>query len=505
MLCEGLKSNDHDILYKNYILTLPGIHAFSFCLIAASLSEADKRLNITTKNHEHLEKLLEKKEQKSRKPNETSFRCRFICTVCGKVFNELRGLLKHQPIHKGEQFECKKCEMYFSEFDQFVDHKQMDCQSQLKFNVENELTSETNKQSEKLTAEKRVQKSTEPEEDIMPRFMCTICRSIFGDMGALVTHQQIHEGVHLSKCRECGGYYSQTDQLANHEQINCRCRKPPGCKAGKLQTPEQSETGAVLVDKNKSQVQFMCRFLCTICRSVFKDPGALVAHQQLHIGNKLFECKRCQHFFSRKDQLTIHEQLHHEKPCKCAICGLAFAAKQDLESHIQIHTTAIPCGDEKPCDENCGLVKHPWNYTVKKTYSCKICDKFFTRRHVLRLHERIHTGEKPFQCEFCGLTFHVKSGLRSHNVMHAGETKFECKTCGKTFLRKQSFISHITLHKGEKPFKCDTCGMAFPLKAYLNNHLQLHVNKKVFKCEYCNRTIRLKDGHRTHKCAKSCA
>ncbi|KAL9557376.1 hypothetical protein MBANPS3_001400 [Mucor bainieri] len=57
---------------------------------------------------------------------------------------------------------------------------------------------------------------------------------------------------------------------------------------------------------------------------------------------------------------------------------------------------------------------------VNKRYSCRICNKRFTRPSSLTTHIYSHTGEKPFKCPVagCGRNFSVVSNLRRHAKIH---------------------------------------------------------------------------------------
>ncbi|KAI8647927.1 hypothetical protein BD408DRAFT_334222 [Parasitella parasitica] len=59
---------------------------------------------------------------------------------------------------------------------------------------------------------------------------------------------------------------------------------------------------------------------------------------------------------------------------------------------------------------------------VTKRYSCRICNKRFTRPSSLTTHTYSHTGEKPFKCSVdgCGRKFSVVSNLRRHSKIHSG-------------------------------------------------------------------------------------
>ncbi|XP_069812513.1 gastrula zinc finger protein XlCGF71.1-like [Dendropsophus ebraccatus] len=58
---------------------------------------------------------------------------------------------------------------------------------------------------------------------------------------------------------------------------------------------------------------------------------------------------------------------------------------------------------------------------AKKHFSCSECEKCFTEKAKLFVHERTHTGEKPFSCSECGKCFTQKPNLITHKKIHLRE------------------------------------------------------------------------------------
>ena len=70
-----------------------------------------------------------------------------------------------------------------------------------------------------------------------------------------------------------------------------------------------------------------------------------------------------------------------------------------------------PIKDEKettPVGENIG----------GKTHACSYCGKKSYKKENLKSHIRIHTGEKPFACPICAKTFRQSSQLMNHEKTH---------------------------------------------------------------------------------------
>lgn len=129
--------------------------------------------------------------------------------------------------------------------------------------------------------------------------------------------------------------------------------------------------------------------------------------------------------------------------------GKSFSQKQKLLRHIHIHTNHKPC-------------------------RCTICGAAFAVELMLKQHHRIHLGEKPYECPTCGKRFSTSSSLSIHNRVHTGEKPLVCKwpNCGKRFSESSNLTKHMKLHT--KLFKCEVCGEHFDKKPALTKHQRVH-------------------------------
>ena len=98
---------------------------------------------------------------------------------------------------------------------------------------------------------------------------------------------------------------------------------------------------------------------------------------------------------------TIKEQTRFE----CEVCKMVVPHRKLLTDHLKTH---LPNAED--------LKKH----------ICDICNKRYTHRHSLLLHQRSHTGERPYGCDHCTSSFKSPRALKLHNEnKHKGVTFVE--------------------------------------------------------------------------------
>ncbi|XP_077012667.1 zinc finger protein 334 [Tamandua tetradactyla] len=259
-------------------------------------------------------------------------------------------------------------------------------------------------------------------------------------------------------------------------------------------------------------------------------------NERIHIGEKIYNCKKCEKFFCRKLNLTELQRTHLEKKTdesnesgralnrkshltqkqrankekktySCNKYGKSVYKKTDLTQHQNTHRgkKTYECNDcGKSFFVKSNLAEHQRTHTGEKPYECKECGKFFCQKSALTVHQRTHTGEKPYKCNECGKTFCVKSNLTQHQRTHTGEKPYKCNECWRSFCVKSNLIVHQRTHTGEKPYKCLECEKTFSEKSALTKHQRIHTGEKPYECNDCRKTFSqrstlTKHRRKTHK------
>jgi len=135
-----------------------------------------------------------------------------------------------------------------------------------------------------------------------------------------------------------------------------------------------------------------------------------------------YTCHFCFKTFSRKDHLTIHEDLHTTsgETFPCNQCGATFKNRKTLTGHMKTHTS-------------------------QKDFKCNECDSEFTRRASLNRHIRAAHAGQVITCPLCPAVFSYRSTLEDHKKAAHNE--------------------------GKREFGCSLCGVQFAVKAYLSKHM----------------------------------
>ncbi|XP_073538286.1 uncharacterized protein [Phyllobates terribilis] len=363
---------------------------------------------------------------------------RYLCSECGKCFNQKSHLVTHQKIHTGEKpFLCPECGKCFVGKSQLAQHWKTHT-GEKPFSCSECGRSFTVKAN--LARHERIHTGEKP-------FSCLECGRCFTIKASLVKHQIIHTDVKPFSCSECGKCFKQKSDLVTHQRLHTG-EKPYSCTEC-----EKSYSVKLNLVKHKQIHTVEKPFLCSECGKGFTCKANLVTHQIIHTGEKPFSCSECGRGFTVKSNLITHQRIHTgQKPFSCSDCGKCYRFKPNLITHQRIHT------GEKP-------------------FSCSECGKCFRYKSNLVTHQKIHTGQKSFSCQECGKCFTHKSYLVTHQGTHTGEKPYSCSECGKCFTRTSSLVDHQKTHRGEKPYSCSECGKCFVHKKYLLKHHKTHKGK----------------------------
>ncbi|KAK9880741.1 hypothetical protein WA026_013064 [Henosepilachna vigintioctopunctata] len=146
-------------------------------------------------------------------------------------------------------------------------------------------------------------------------------------------------------------------------------------------------------------------YTCPICNKYKSNsPVAVMNHMDIHNIERQFICTECGKGFKQLNQLRNHALIHKKDDIisasslslKCTICERYFANRKSLKKHIE-------CVHEK-----------------SRPFVCTICGHKTSRKAMLELHLRQHTGDKPYHCSHCNYKTGDHNCLRRHLMWHYG-------------------------------------------------------------------------------------
>lgn len=106
-------------------------------------------------------------------------------------------------------------------------------------------------------------------------------------------------------------------------------------------------------------------------------------------------------------------------------------------------------------------------------WKCGQCQRSFTQRALLQIHECPGMANRPYKCGHCADSFSHSSELRTHVVRHTNEKPFKCGYCSRSFAGATTLNNHIRTHTGEKPFVCTKCKKMFSTASQLSRHQRI--------------------------------
>ncbi|ESO07058.1 hypothetical protein HELRODRAFT_105068 [Helobdella robusta] len=233
------------------------------------------------------------------------------------------------------------------------------------------------------------------------------------------------------------------------------------------------------------------KFVCTFCQKPLPTKKAYLEHVQLHIIDKLYNCKVCKKSFNMISKLLEHEKEHKEKHV-CSICYLTFDVFDEFQKHSDRHKF-----DEKP--------------------TCNICKKLCKTFSQLRKHTKKHASNKPYVCPICEKSFRNAVHLQLHHNCHKLRSPIVCSICSKVFYNRPPYNHHMKKHKltGKKRIevKINPAEKSKPQRN-INKKDEKHNDNaddgekndrekdKVLKCQFCDKTYNKQSSLKSHMSCK---
>lgn len=221
-------------------------------------------------------------------------------------------------------------------------------------------------------------------------------------------------------------------------------------------------------------------------------------------------CEICKKLLSSRNSLREHRITVHLKNGRfpCTLCDKRFTNRRTLQIHEVIHTK-----ERKFVCESCGsthkrareLKLHLQDmHNENQTHRCDVCFKCFKQKSHLKAHCFEEHVQTVTDCIVCKQKLMTPFSIYTHCLKHAGYREFECETCKRTYKTKKALFDHQKIHSQDrKPYnKCPKCGKAIYSRSHYYEHVNSHdvdSNEIVrFPCSICEATFQHKSSLKRH-------
>ncbi|XP_072036543.1 uncharacterized protein [Amphiura filiformis] len=160
--------------------------------------------------------------------------------------------------------------------------------------------------------------------------------------------------------------------------------------------------------------RYFCPLNATSEKKDSAEDGGTSKDAQQSKSKSMFKCDTCSAQFESFSDLQEHSKRHSKggtRFVRCPKCSLVFCSFHKLK----IHNTVVHI--------NKGL----------GVYKCKVCDKGFGSKTLLRIHKKDKHGKDgvTYKCHYCHLIYKTWQ-LRQHHIRLSHATKYVCEYCGST-------------------------------------------------------------------------
>ena len=239
-----------------------------------------------------------------------------------------------------------------------------------------------------------------------------------------------------------------------------------------------------------------------------------VAHllRDVREGKNLYECDRCDHRFTEKDNLKFHIAVVHKnkEPYPCEICDKKFLKKKHMKRHIRsVHTEIMDEYIEKNKNDKenqpsslllnyrtskySGLQKYKSAIDIKSTYN--------ENEDVMKENiEKLKNNEDE-STQFIHKTPKYSGLQKNNSTIHKVEKLAKCALCNAEFEEKRAFKKHVSSVHGRKhPSKYDLYENSVTEKIGQNQHKKSahEENNTTHHCQICNKDFSDKHGLKIH-------